>query len=410
LFHGSVGLLCTGWAVVRLRALALKQSYGKAQKVSLRRRFWGRPAVGSRPMLWKEIFVESGLRFNALGRIIVIVLVVASFIPVIFIFDEFMNETWRGSSRGFFGSPWEAVNRSMNIWVRVLGSMVACLMLLAVGARASSSISNERDRQTIDALLTSPLDSNAILFGKWIGNVLSVRWAWLWLGVIYLMGLFTGGLHPLALPLLLGAWLIYAFVVSGIGLWFSMVSRTTLRATIWSLLATVGAGVGHWLVWMCCIPLYITIQREPTLLDWFRKFQVGLTPPLGLGVCFSFCRLDFDSYGRHDDWPVGWILYGLLGVVCWIVAGTALALVNANRFRVLTGRMPVRRPQTPDAQDRIRSRAQGEPRPGLEGVVSRDVLLIKNKDVVAVEDESSERRSIEPIEKWRPERDAESSG
>src|SRR6266851_9603208 len=85
LFHGCVALVCTGWAVLRLRALALKQSYGKAQKMPWQTRFWGRPAVGSRPMLWKELFVESGLRFNSLGRILVGVLVLASFIQPVFI-------------------------------------------------------------------------------------------------------------------------------------------------------------------------------------------------------------------------------------------------------------------------------------------------------------------------------------
>jgi ABC-type transport system involved in multi-copper enzyme maturation permease subunit len=395
LFHGGLALFCTGWAVVRLRALALKQSYGKAQKVSWRSRFWRRPAVGTRPMLWKEVFIESGLRFNALGRIFVGVLIIASFIPVVFIFDEFIQNMLRpGSGWRMYRDGWEMLNRSMNIWVRLLGTMVACLMLLAVAARASSSVSNERDRQTFDALLTSPLDSNTILFAKWIGNILSVRWAWLWLGTIYALGVLTGGLHPLAVPLLLGAWLIYAFVVSGIGLWFSMVSRTTLRATIWTLLCTAGAGVGHWLLWMCFIPVFITLRHEPAVLDWVRKFQLGFTPPLGLGFSFSFCSQDFQEAGRSDKWAWEAIFYGLLGVSCWFVIGTALALTNSARFRVLTGRMPFQRPRTTGGQPRTLSAAAHEPPTeaiassarmvGLDGEAER------TQDVTAGEEESKD--------------------
>src|SRR5262249_42496169 len=132
------------------------------------------------------------------------------------------------------------------------------------------------------ALLTSPLESDTFLFAKWLGNILSIRWAWLWLGLVYFIGLVTGGLHPLAVPLLLGAWVIYAAVLSGLGMWFSMNSRTTLWATIWTLLATAGAGVGHWLIWMCFAPLLITAVGEPALLKWIRSFQIGLTPPAAL--------------------------------------------------------------------------------------------------------------------------------
>jgi ABC-type transport system involved in multi-copper enzyme maturation permease subunit len=405
LFHGCVALICTSWAVLRLRALAIKQSYGKAQKVAWRRRFWRRPAVGTRPMLWKEIFVESGLRLNVLVRIVVIVLVVASFIPVVLILEAFFDEFFRTGRMIYRYIDWETMSRAMNIWVRVLGSMVACLMLLAVAARASSSISNERDRQTFDALLTSPLDSNAILFGKWIGNILSVRWAWLWLGTIYTLGLLTGGLNPLALPLLVAAWIVYAFVVSGIGLWFSMVSRTTLRGTLWTLLCTTGAGVGHWLLWMCCIPLFITVRQEPEVLEWVRKFQVGFTPPLALGFSFAFCSADFNG-PVPANWALEAILYGVLGVVCWIVLGACIAVVNSTRFRVLTGRVPVTRPQAVRTQRRTPPPALGGPTEAIakpEIIVSLDGEATNPLDVVAVEQASPEIRGIKPSEEIRPE-------
>jgi hypothetical protein len=308
-------------------------------------------------MLWKEIVVESGVHMNALGRIFVLVLIAACFIPVGFIFDQFLH-SWGGS---MWGSNWEMLSQSMNIWVRVLGSVVACLLLLAVAARASSSISYERDRQTWDALMTTPLGSDTILFAKWVGNILSVRWGWLWLGAIYVLALATGGLHPFALLLLLGAWLVYAFVVSGIGLWFSMVSRTTLRATLWTLLCTAGAGAGHWLLWMCCIPLYITVGREPAILEWIRRFQVGFTPPIALGYCFSFCWLDLRDFRWRATEAEEAILYGLAGIACWVVLGLLLAGLNRDRFRGLTGRRPLRRRLPPGAQDPMASAAPKQP-------------------------------------------------
>src|SRR5262249_26224938 len=144
---------------------------------------------------------------------------------------------------------WAALARDINMWVRFLGTMVACLLLLAVAARAASSVSNERDRQTLGGLLTRPPETKTILLAKWLGSITSVRRGWLWLGAIYGVGLVTRGLEPIALVLLLLAWLVYAGVVSIMGLWFSIVCRTTLRATILTLISAVAAGVGHWLLW-----------------------------------------------------------------------------------------------------------------------------------------------------------------
>ena len=120
----------------------------------------------------------------------------------------------------------------MNVWVRVLGSLVACLLLLGVAARAASSVSNERDRQTLDGLLTSPLEGNAILFGKWLGSILSVRWGWLWLGAIYGLGLLTGGLELGALLAILIAWFIYAGVSGLDALAFFLVAGACVFAAL----------------------------------------------------------------------------------------------------------------------------------------------------------------------------------
>src|SRR3712207_8486297 len=50
-----------------------------------------------------------------------------------------------------------------------------------------------------------------------------------WLGTVWGLGLVTGGLDPLALMLLVGAWFVYAAFLAGLGLWFSIASRTTDR-------------------------------------------------------------------------------------------------------------------------------------------------------------------------------------
>jgi ABC-type transport system involved in multi-copper enzyme maturation permease subunit len=345
IFHGAVAVVCSTWAVARLRAVALKEMYGRAQQSSLAVRVFGRPRVGSAPMLWKEVFAEPGIRLNWLGRLFIAVLVIGGFVPVWFIVQEYLEHVTAPRPWMPPGGAWRFLNEAMNLWVRVVGTGVACLTLLAVAVRASTSVGGERDRQTFDSLLTSPLDSTPILFAKWLGSILSVRWAWLWLGLIAGLGLVTGGLHPIALPLLLMAWVIYAAVLASIGLWFSTVARTTLRATLYTLFTVVGISFGHWLLYMCCIPVFWMGGQPGPGLDWIPQFQaVGLTPPVTLGF-LAFGWHDFDDYGplRREWLKFGG--YACVGLFFYFVAAAGLWGGVSARFRVVTGRTGFRPPE-----------------------------------------------------------------
>ena len=61
--HLSISVICVVWSILRVRAIALKQSAaGTTASVGLWARF--RPSVGAFPMLWKEVIVESRVKFN----------------------------------------------------------------------------------------------------------------------------------------------------------------------------------------------------------------------------------------------------------------------------------------------------------------------------------------------------------
>jgi ABC-type transport system involved in multi-copper enzyme maturation permease subunit len=377
-FHALVAALFSAWAVVRLRAVAMKQTYGKAQKGSWMAFLGIRPRVGNEPILWKEIFVESGVRLNWFGWIIVILLVLASLLPTGFIVAEFFNALQQPPQTGpwrYYSDPWRRLADEMNaIQVRTIGTLVACLLLLAVAVRAAGSISGERDRQTLDALLTSPLDSNKILFGKWLGSVLSVRWACLWLGLIWGLGLMTRGLHPLAVPVLVSAWLVYAAFLATVGVWFSIVSRTSLRAIIYTIATALGAAFGHWIIWACCIPLMIYRQGSGREFQWLLKLQAGFTPPFALGW-LAFYGPEFErSGGRGDSEVIEVTACALLGIVFWAGAAAVLWFVTSERFRRVTGRVPVRRPErfgAPRRRPTLRVQRDGPlpPSPRLRGAI-----------------------------------------
>jgi hypothetical protein len=234
-----------------------------------------------------------------------------------------------------------------------VGTGVACLMFLWIAVRAAGSISGERDRQTLDTLLTSPLGSAEILYGKWLGSILSVRWAWVWLGAIWLIGVLTGGLNVVAVPLTLGAWWVFAAFAAVLGLWYSTVSRGTLRATVWTLLTLVGLWGGHWLLWACCGSCLVApwsgagVGNGEALATAFEFQAFTLTPPAALAF-LAFLGPEFNpSVGFDANLGLKFLVFSLLGVGLWGGAAAVLFQATITRFSERYGRTPRVRPRTP---------------------------------------------------------------
>jgi ABC-type Na+ efflux pump permease subunit len=279
-------------------------------------------------MLWKETF--RGVRMSAdwLGRIALGLLVALSFAPAVWIgYCAYFEPLLIGNE----------FPRWMNGYVRVVGSIVACVCLLAVALRASSSITGERERQTWESVLVTPLEGNAILFGKWLGAILSLRWAALWLAAIWISGLVWGGLSILALPLLVAACLVYAGFLSGLGLWFSMISRSSLRANVRTMVATGFLANGYWVV------IFGVIFKQE-FSESFRQFlMAALTPPLSLGI-LAFPTEEF-AFNVGEIRKL--VTFAMIGLAGWVAATVLLWFLASARFRSMTGRRIRIPPQVP---------------------------------------------------------------
>jgi ABC-type transport system involved in multi-copper enzyme maturation permease subunit len=326
LLHGVLAVLFTTWAAVRLRAVFLKQASCVKQHSSAGR--WLRQRrVGNWPMIWKEVSVESGIRFNWFGRILMIILLLASLLPALAI--ELTTSRTQ-------------VREAMSHWTRIVGAMVACLLLVGVAVRAANSISSERDRMTWDGLLTTPLGSNAILFAKWLGSLLSIRWGWLWLLTIWGLGSAEGGLHLLAVPVLLLAWTVYAGLLATVGLWFSLICQTSLRAIIWTLFTILAVVAGFLVLPVYSSPFFQIAGPDAFWVRWLYRLNMGLAPPVALGRMLPFgWGGHLPGLGRKQRWEME---FALLGLACWATAAVVLWFVTSWQFRRMTGRQTQRRP------------------------------------------------------------------
>jgi ABC-type transport system involved in multi-copper enzyme maturation permease subunit len=216
-------------------------------------------------------------------------------------------------------------------------------MWLVILLRAAGAISSERDRQTLDSLLTCTLSNRDILSAKWLGSVLCVRKTWYLLGPIWALALLTGGIHPGALPLLLLGWLAYAAFAAVLGLWCSLLCRNTFRATL-SALVTAGLMMaGPW--GLLSFVLLIVFQGPlPAELKWIRELEVyALMPP----ITFGTLAFGWGDQERLAGCAVlGVLLYGAVAAGLW---GLLLAC-----FGRVTGRMPY------GTQKRVQETKRGE--------------------------------------------------
>jgi len=230
-FHGLVALISLTWAVTRFRAVALRQAYARVHQVPLDDQIWSRPQLDDSPMMWKEIFAEPGLSYHWLGRTFLAIIIAVSLMPTFWLTKD-LPAYLSGSSQV---SIMRILGQSLTVFVPVLAAVLAFLTLMGVAMRAAAGISLERERRTLESLLCSPLTNASILKAKWLGSILSMRWAWFWLILLWTVGVILGDLKGSSLIWLFLTWIGYAACVAVLGLWFSIMIPSTVRATMVTL-------------------------------------------------------------------------------------------------------------------------------------------------------------------------------
>ncbi|HEY1378016.1 MAG TPA: ABC transporter permease subunit [Gemmataceae bacterium] len=335
LFHGLLTAGCVALAVVRLRPVALAQAAAVPKK-RLRFQIGGRrrrrPPVGPRPMLWKEVRVEGGLRFGWFGRILVALVVGVSFIPPIITVYLLFFDPYTYSIN--YHASWDKLGESINVWVRVMNPIVSSLMLVGVAVRAAGAVGGERDRDTLVSLMTTPLTTGEIVWAKWVGSLASVRLFLVWLGAVWAIGLVTGGVGILAVPLQAVFWLAPAAFVAALGLYCSAACKTSLRATTWAILGTLVALGGHWVCTGMCVflPLELAFSGAGMALKWLYYLEAGLSPP------FVFAVLPYRELSDLRDSEGLMPVMVVIGLVIWCAAAAVVGHLAHERFRQLTNR------------------------------------------------------------------------
>ncbi|MEX0938882.1 MAG: ABC transporter permease [Pirellulales bacterium] len=318
----GISLVCIGLATMAVRQVHLRASGAPAK-----RRRWEsfslprlRLPLGAEPMLWKELFARHSItRLGVAGRIVVLLLVGAV--------TTLNVATYTASSYASVGAR--------QYFAASMGAAVGCVGLLLIAARAAGAVAGEKEEETWDAVLSTPLSARQIVLAKFAGNLYAARWL-----VVFLLTIWVPGLHQMSgflfrLALLLATFGVLLLFAVGLGTWSSMISKTSLRALGPTLVIAFFVGGGYF---FCCIPV----------------FFVG-TSPLGeimLAPCIPFLLyapavvLDTDVISIEPNLVDAYIV-GMIGYTCvsLLMVFTAIASFDTvqGRLDAITSEMAARR-------------------------------------------------------------------
>jgi ABC-type transport system involved in multi-copper enzyme maturation permease subunit len=261
---------------------------------------FSRRPVGDQAILWKELYVGgSELVRKVMPIIQVFFFALAGLGVVMFVL-------------GVLFSGHKGIQDQLHDIIR--GVVVGTLMIAMVGTvlQATASIGRERDQRTLDMLLTLPDGRDEVLRMKWLGSAMCGRWLLPGLGVVLVLGVIGGVVHPAAVPLFAIAAAVHVAFAASLGIYLSIAMPNTNRAAFVAILVLFLA---------CVVPLVLC------------PGGIGFVPP----VAWAFLLPRSWSYqsstaSTFDNSPIV-PLAVLLGLVVYACLAGALWLLAVWRFR-----------------------------------------------------------------------------
>jgi ABC-type transport system involved in multi-copper enzyme maturation permease subunit len=341
---GAGGVAFAAW---RLRPTTLWTA-----NVARRRRFFGRgrvPALGDRPMFWKELHIEGMKTVNRFARVLAGI-VVLLFLGTTIVFSGIIIYGWiqPGADSLSAGARADLIN------VMSAATPMCWLLQWAMGLRAAVTIASERERRTWDALLGSPLEAREIVAAKIYGSLYALRWLVLAVFLAWGLGFVCGALPPTEFAYLLASTLLVGVYMVVLGVYFSLYCSSVTRAMafviagwiIASIVTTIAAGIVLFL-----IGTLAWYMASLLALDWWSPLQsrAGVVNGFAL-VGLAYVVLRFMFYA---------LMAGAIAFHCWrgfdAMAGRTFAPAiqpgRRRRRRPVQKVIPVAEPHAPDEAD-----------------------------------------------------------
>jgi ABC-type transport system involved in multi-copper enzyme maturation permease subunit len=324
LFHGLLTIGFVTAAVGKLRSVPSRQAAPNGVKLVR----WLRPRfLQDSPLLWKEVYVEQGiygLRRNRwqFAVLVGICLVVGCFLATLPASAEIPEASGTGKRESL---------------VRLVVLMVAGFMLLGMTVRAAGTIAGERERHTFESLLATDLNNAEILQSKWLGCLAHVATTGILLLFLLYTALAIGEISLLGFPLLLFGFAVEATMVINLGMYCSLLCRSTFRATLIALLLLLVIVGGHWLLYLAASTVLKTTGHTDLIDDLAAFHEYGLTTLRNLEALATIGKIDPHQGSALSTWTH--LAAPLMGILIHAILAGLFGWRLRSRFGPITGRI-----------------------------------------------------------------------
>jgi ABC-type transport system involved in multi-copper enzyme maturation permease subunit len=268
------------------------------------------PIDDHRPLLWKEIYLHSLVGSAPGGPMAAGALLIVAAVPA--------GLFWLAVAIGL-DSDGDLIGFSTGL-VKVGTVIFGGLLGLGAIVHTVNAVTREREKDTLDGLLTLPVTRDEVLAAKWAGGLVSLRLMVVALAGVWLFGVATGGLHPVAfIAMVLSVAAVIEFLAS-LGLFLSVASKTSLRANMAAVLCLLLVAVGPLVISQYVDLLAPYSGRSRVMSD--TLWQTLMPAAAWLRLCVGW-----QAYAKVPDGYFTTILAGALGyaTAAWLLWRAALS-------------------------------------------------------------------------------------
>jgi len=186
----------------------------------------------------------------------------------------------------------------------LLACMQAGVLMFVVPALSASTITGEREKQTLDILLTTKMSCRSIIYGKLLGVVSKVVLLIICAMPVYAIMLFLGGIKLIDI-INCNLYLIMTTIfVSAMCIWVSTMVKTTKFANVASYFIEIGLIIGFPIVVLITVELKqaMTPGLDMNKMMDIVKYILPISPAAGYGYLLA------DQLHSKD------FLYGFFGL------------------------------------------------------------------------------------------------
>lgn len=288
---GGLGGICLALAIWRLRPACVRELENTRSPAVSSSRWWGRIGsfvrvpVQDEPVRWRERHVEGLAPAPGLRRLPTWLAVIA--VALLSTTSSLLILAWSmpaGAGREMLMAlaRLDAVGLTARMPAAAdgflaQGLVVMLLASLVVGVRCSGAVTGERERQTWEALLLTPLSAKQMIRGK-LWGIMGASYAYLlaYAAPAIILSIFGGVLSLWWVLLWLAVTVLAMYYVGAAGLWASVRCKNSWRA----LLVTMAAGYVGGLVLYTPASLVLLIASfiiSAVLISIDRQFGTQLS-------------------------------------------------------------------------------------------------------------------------------------